>query len=92
VRKRVREDIRKHNTKLTPEIIQQVNSTRRADKILNIWENNITAIKRLDGSLCRDRHEILKIVTDFYHELYSSKISLNIHLHNRLPSSDKVDL
>jgi len=36
VRKQVREDIRKHNAKLTTEIIQQMNSTKRADKILNI--------------------------------------------------------
>ena len=91
MRKQVREGIRKHNTKLTTEIIRQMNSTKKADKILNIWKNNIIAIKRPDGSLCRDRHDILKIVTDFYRELYSSKISVNIYLHNRLPSSDMAD-
>ena len=80
-----------HNAKLTTEIMQQINSPKRADKILNIWKNNITAIKRPDRSLCRDRRDILKIVTDFYCELYSSKIAVDTHIHNRLPSSDMVE-
>ena len=30
-------------------------------------------------------------VTDFYCELYSSKIAVDTHIHNRLPSSDMVE-
>ena len=59
VKRQVREDVRKHNAKLPTEIIQQINSTNKADRILNIWKNKIIAIKRPDGSLCRDRREIL---------------------------------
>jgi len=65
---------RTFNVETMKEIIRVTNSTKRADEAL--WKGSIIAIKRPDGSIPRDRDEILKTATHFYSELYSSKVGV----------------
>ena len=75
VRKKMREDIRRYNEKLVRNTIEE-NRSLKKPKQLMIGKKQIIAVKRPDGTVSRNKEEIIKIFENFCRELYYSEEEL----------------
>jgi len=76
VRKKMREDVRRYNEKLVRNTIEENRSLKKTKQQLMIGKKQIIAVKRPDGTVSRNKEEIIKIFENFYRELYYSEEEL----------------
>jgi len=61
---------------MTKQIIEETNSTKKANKLLLRGSKSIIAIQREEGTTTNSKTEILNLATNFYRSLYESKIEV----------------
>ncbi|XP_067127708.1 craniofacial development protein 2-like [Centruroides vittatus] len=71
IRKCFTEDIRKYNCGLVKTALENNKSLRNAKQQLTNGRKHIFALKKEDGTVTRDREEILARVEEFYKKLYA---------------------
>lgn len=72
MRRKVKEEIRKHDSHLATKFVQKENSGKRVEKASSLWKKDIKP--------CRDKTTFAqrpKITTKFDRELYSTKIQVD---------------
>ena len=72
INKKKQEDVRKFNMTKIKEALLSGTSVKTAKRKLGIGKNQMYAIKKPNGELTYNRNEIIKVVEDFYSELYHS--------------------
>merc|ERR1712035_15532 len=72
INKKKQEDVRKFNMTKIKEALLSGTSVKTAKNKLGIRKNQMYAIKKPNGELTYNRNEIIKVVEDFYSELYHS--------------------
>ena len=72
LRKKIREDVRRYNENLVRNTIEENKSLKKTKQQLMIGKKQIVAVKRPDGTVTRNKEEIIKIFENFYRELYYS--------------------
>ena len=72
INKKKREDVRKFNTQIINEAVISGTSMKAAKRRLGIGRNQMYAIKKPDGEVTHNKNEIIKVVEDFYRDLYNS--------------------
>jgi len=68
--------VRKYNCDMAQKIIEDTNSSKKAYKFLTQGKKSIIALKREDGTISHDKTEILALTTEFYKNLYESKMNV----------------
>ena len=81
VRKKIREDVRRYNENLVKNTIEENKSLKKAKQQLMIGKKQIIAVKRPDGTVTRNKEEIINIFENFYTELYYSEEELLSLIH-----------
>jgi len=82
IKKKTRTEVRSFNTDMTKRIIEETKSTKAVNKFLMQGSKTIIATKRQDGTITRNKTEILSLATNFYRDLYQSqtKVEPIVHL------------
>ena len=75
VRKGITEDIRAFNCKLVRKTLENNRSIKKTNSKLIIGKNQLIAVKKPDGTVIRNRENIVQVVAEFYKNLYDSKDS-----------------
>jgi len=75
-RKKIREDVRRHNENLVRNTIEENKSLKKTKQQLMIGKKDIIAVKRSDRTVTRNKEEIINIFENFYRELYYSEEEL----------------
>ena len=70
INKKKREDVRKFNIKTVNEAIIQGTSFKTAKRKLGIGRSQMFAIRKPDGEITHSRKDLIKVVEDFYKDLY----------------------
>ncbi|EYC11015.1 hypothetical protein Y032_0053g2428 [Ancylostoma ceylanicum] len=79
LRRRIREDIRQHHCNLVQKAVQSRQSLRKIRQQAEIGHRQIFQLRDRNGELCRTKPELIKLVTQFYEELYASTVSVAYH-------------
>ena len=72
LRKKIREDVRRYNENFVRNTIEENKGLKKTKQQLMIGKTQIMAVKRPDGTVTRNKDEIIKIFETFYRELYYS--------------------
>jgi len=72
IRKKQRQDVRKHRTTVVHEVIQQGKGFKMAKRKLNQGRLQFTGVQEADGTITTDRERIVERAHEFYGKLYSS--------------------
>lgn len=77
VRRMAKEDIRKYKTKLAQKILEENKGMKIFRRQTNT-KKEITKLINKDDVLVTDRNEMLNVVTQFYEDLYNSKVQSDV--------------
>ncbi|XP_069989446.1 uncharacterized protein [Penaeus vannamei] len=92
IKKKKREDVRKFNTQIINKAVISGTSMEAAKRRLGIGRYQMYAIKKPDGEVTHNKNEIIKVVEDFYRDLYNSnehpQVEANAHLPSDCPELD----
>ena len=72
INKKKKEDVRKFNMQKINEAVILGTSFKTAKRRLGIGKSQMYAVKKPDGEVTYNRNEIIKVVEDFYTNLYSA--------------------
>ena len=72
INKRRREEERKRNMDLIEETIKKGKSLKQAQRKLALGKQQMTSLKNSNGEITNCREQMVKIVEEFYEQLYSS--------------------
>ena len=72
VRKKIREDCRKHNVKLVKETLEKNKSLKKSKRLIAGGRKQISCINNTSGITLTNQDEILERIEEFYTDLYSS--------------------
>ena len=72
IRKKQRNDLRKHKATTIQRVIEQGKSSKMAKRQLNRGRLQFTSVLEEDGTLTTDRERIVERSREFYEKLYSS--------------------
>ena len=72
INKKKKEDVRKFNMQKVNEALISGTSVKTTKRKLGIGKSQMYAIKKHNGEVTYNRNEILKVVEDFYTDLYNS--------------------
>jgi len=70
IKKKIREDLRKHNEQVAREIIESTWSTKKTKKVLALGQNLLPRIKNKEGVEIFDRDKIVEVASSFFKNLY----------------------
>lgn len=74
INKKNNKNNKKYKYKILEEELRKTGSIKRRDRIINNKKQWIVEMKNKNNLSCTNRHELLKIASDFYEELYGSEI------------------
>ena len=73
IRRKIKEDICKHNEKLIIKAIENSKSLKQARQKQRLWKGQVISIMEEDGTHIHDKDRIVKRCVEFYEELYRSR-------------------
>lgn len=75
IKKEIRRDIRKYNTRIIEEVIENNKNMKIVKNLNTTGRPRINQLKNAEGEVKTEKEEIIKIIENFYGELYESKTS-----------------
>ena len=82
VKKKIREDIRKHNMNLVEKAIRSGGSIKKTRRTFALGRDRMVSLLDRDGLEITDQDKIIKRIEEFYGELYKSTEEVNIETAN----------
>lgn len=93
INKKKKEDVRKFNMEKINEAVVHGTSLKTAKRKLGIGTSQMFAIRKPDGEITHNKKDLVKVVEDFYRELYSGNdlTQTEVNIQTRDITDVKVD-